>query len=69
MKTNISFRNIINYFSKKSIKNKIDKVDKTVSELIHPRFIVDQSSNNKNAEAKKSMLFQMYSNDNDTLFI
>lgn len=69
MKANIILRKIFDFFSKKSIKTKIEKVDQTVTELIHPRFILDKSSDTKNEEAKKSMLFHLYSNENDTLFI
>lgn len=69
MITNINFRKIVSFFSRKNIKNKIEIVDQTVTELIHPRFIMDNSSDAKNETAKKSMLFHMYSNENDTLFI
>ncbi|CAM2867523.1 hypothetical protein SAMN05444143_101454 [Flavobacterium succinicans] len=69
MITNITFRTIVSFFSRKNIKNKIEKVDQTVHELIHPRFIMDKSEETVNKDAKKSMLFHMYSNENDTLFI
>ena len=69
MITNITFRTIVSYFSRKNSKNKIEKVDQTVHELIHPRFIMDKSSEATNETTEKSMLFHMYSNENDTLFI
>jgi hypothetical protein len=69
MKTNINFSRIVSFFSRKNIKNKIEKVDQTVHELIHPRFIMDKSSDATNETTKKSMLFHLYSKENDTLFI
>lgn len=69
MKTNINFSRIVSFFSRKNIKNKIEKVDQTVHELIHPRFIIDKSSDATNETTKKSMLFHLYSKENDTLFI
>ena len=69
MKTNINFSRIVSFFSRKNIKNKIEKVDQTVHELIHPRFIIDKSSEATNETTKKSMLFHLYSKENDTLFI
>ncbi|MGL2986986.1 hypothetical protein ACSVH5_05265 [Flavobacterium sp. RSSA_27] len=69
MKKNKTFRALVSFFSRKNIKNKLEKVDQTVHELIHPRFIMDKSSETTNKSTKKSMLFHLYSNENDTLFI
>lgn len=71
MITTITFRTIVSFFSRKNIKNKIEIVDQTVSELIHPRFAIkdtDTADGNKNNN-NKSLLFHMYSKENDTLFI
>ena len=69
MITNITIKKIDSNISRKNIKNKIEKVEQTVHELIHPRFIMDKSSEATNETTEKSMLFHMYSNENDTLFI
>lgn len=39
------------------------------SELNHPRFDVDENFNIKEIKGNSSLLFQMYSKENETLFI
>lgn len=70
MKINITIHKIVSFFSRKNIKNTINQVDQTVLELIHPRFITkDTDEKQTNTNNKKSLMFHMYSNENDTLFI
>lgn len=55
---------------KKSIL-KVIKVDRfnPIKELDHPRFHIDKNFNLKEKKGKSSLLFHMYSKENDTLFI
>ena len=69
MKTNIFFSKIVHLFTIKGIKTKMNEVDKTVHELIHPRFFVDKSAETIEKNTNESLLFQMYSKENNTLFI
>ena len=40
-----------------------------IKELDHPRFHVDETFDLKAKKSKSSLLFHMYSKENDTLFI
>lgn len=56
-----SLRRLFNFklSSKKPIEN----------ELVHPRFMVSESDLKSNKNASKSLLFLMYSKENESLFI
>jgi hypothetical protein len=56
------------------LKNTILKAIKTepfnpIKELDHPRFHIDKNFDLKARKGKSSLLFHMYSKENDTLFI
>ena len=40
MITNITFRTIVSFFSRKNIKNKIEKVDQTINSISKYKFFV-----------------------------
>jgi len=56
---------------KNTILKAIKKVEpfNPIKELDHPRFHIDETFNLKERKGKDSLLFHMYSKENDTLFI
>lgn len=66
--------NILNYFFKK-IRFLNDSILKknlkptSINELTHPRFEIGKMDNSATKKAQNSLLFLMYSEENEALFI
>jgi hypothetical protein len=64
----------LKYFSKafqvlRHLKNKENKVEQPKNELIHPRFEITKNDPLAQKKVPNSLLFLMYSKENEELFI
>ncbi len=69
MKTISYIRNTVELFKRTILKTISVEPFNPKNELNHPRFDVDENFNLKEKRGNNSLLFHMYSKENETLFI
>ena len=69
MKTTTYIANRVELLKKAILKTLKAEPFNPLKELDHPRFHIDENFDLKARKGKSSLLFHMYSKENDTLFI
>jgi hypothetical protein len=69
METKYSLTTIIQFFKSLNNKTNKNKADSRGFEFTHAKFGVNLKQTSANGKAQNSLFYQMYSEENETLFI